>query len=259
MKAEWHTSQGRQLQVRWKGHNFLGDTWEYEEHVEPSSKVKKFDDGLPLTIDLRWAVGKLRSALLARMTSRKITERGAVHRAPLPIPALECPAIARALVTWACELRRPKLQPQETPSGELRIEIWELDHLADVVALQVHTKDVGIGNLRIKCGAASHSDMMMLVPPLVMVAGASGGLTLHVSAATFNGKTGLPRFAKILDEDEQHTTEEQGTMVEHAKTILKQTWVTYPIEHWLKQRGWQNLPRGVHALPTAVGMPGFVA
>ena len=29
--GEWHPPGGRQLLTRWKGYNFLGDTWEPEE------------------------------------------------------------------------------------------------------------------------------------------------------------------------------------------------------------------------------------
>ena len=97
---------------------------------------------------------------------------------------------------------------------------------------------------------------MMVIPPLKLIAGARGGFTVELSLVTFHGKTGLPRWPKIVNEDEQHTTAEKNVMVDHAKTIMKQTWSTYPIKHWLKRQGWQNLPSHEWALLTAVGMPG---
>lgn len=254
--AEWHSSRGRELCVRWKGYNFLGDTWEPEEQVQPASKVQKFDAGIPLTIDLQWAVSRFRRALMDRMTSPKISERGAVHHARLSVPALENPTIARALIQHTCGLTRPALRTEEEPSGALSVEIWALDHISDVVALHVHEKAVGYGNLRIKCGRASYEDMMMVIPPLKLIAGASGGFTAELDLITFHGKTGQPRWPKIMKETEQHTTAERNAMVDHAKSILKQTWSTYPIQHHLKQHGWHRLASHVWALPTAVGMEG---
>ena len=97
---------------------------------------------------------------------------------------------------------------------------------------------------------------MMVIPPLKLIAGAHGGFTVEISLMTFHGKTGLPRWPKIADKNEQTTTAERNAIVDHAKLILKQTWSIYPIKHWLKQRGWAQLPSQEWALPTAVGMQG---
>ena len=66
------SKRGRELLVRWDGYNCLGDTWEPEEHVQPRSKVLKFDAGIPLKVDLRWYVAQFRNSIAMHMTSRKI-------------------------------------------------------------------------------------------------------------------------------------------------------------------------------------------
>lgn len=239
--GEWAKPGGRELCVRWQGYNFLGDTWEDEKDVAPASKVAKFDEGISFTGDLRWALGALRRALKDRMTSRKIKERGPAHKALVRIPALDHPDMSRALVEYVSRMHRPHVKVKETGPGECRVTVYDLDHIADIVALHLTEANVGLGNLRVNCGAASYEDMMMVIPPLTLI-GATSGFRVELSTAVFHGKTGLPRFPKILDEDEQLDTAEQTVLVDHAKLILKQTWATYPLKHELKRKGWQNLP-----------------
>ena len=253
VRGEYREAGGRQLLVRWRDYNFLGDTWEPEENVYPVSKVQKFDAGIPVTIDLRWALTAVRRAIKDRMTSRKIKERGAFHRWPVRVPGCDHPAIGRALlehIQSTCRVRVPILPGRP---GEVTIEIYDLDDIADVCALHLTESNVGMGNLRVTCGAASYEDMMMIIPPLKL----KGGLDflMELSSVTFNGKDGQPDWPKIADDREQHTEAERDVLVDHAKLIMKQTWSVYPIDHGLKQRGWHKLPSKQHKLAKGVAHP----
>ena len=245
--ASRQSKRGQEHLVRWKGYNFLGDTWEPEDHIHPPSKVIKFNAIVPVTVDVKWVLGELRESVRRRMTSRQIKERGPMHRARMSIPSCAHPELSRALVHLIKSEFSPRSKVEDEGKGEVSIELWGLDEIADLVALHAGDNPVGIGNLRIKCGAASHEDMMMIIPPFKLYGGGRE-CKYEVSATTFNGTTGRPRWAAIADTAEQHSSVERNAMVDHAKLILSQTWTTYPIRHRLQSRGWHTLPSQIHWL-----------
>jgi len=253
VKAEWCRGQYRELLVGWDGYNFMGDTWEREENVQPRSKVQKYRNRIPLDIDLKWAIDEFRRCVKDRMTSAKIKERGPAHRARLPMPALNHPDMGRAMVRWAAGLGGRKLKVSDERPGELSVESWDLDFLAELVLLHGHKMDVGLGNLRIKCGRASHEDMMMLWH-IKLYGGRD--FRAEITMVIFDGKSGDPTFPKILEENpDRITTQEENVIVDHAKMVLRQTWSIYPIEHDLRTKGWVNLPFGTNKLKQARANP----
>ena len=130
--------------------------------MQPASKVAKFLRGIPLTIDLQWHVDKVRSAMRTRLTSAKISERGACHECPVQCAACDNPVVQRALLNYFRKLGKPLPPLEDEGGGRESFETCDLEHLSDMVGLHLADAQVGIGNLRIKCGSASYEDTLFL-------------------------------------------------------------------------------------------------
>ena len=52
----------------------------------------------------------------------------------------------------------------------LQLALWQPDDISRLVALHISRPHMGLGALRIKCGSASYSDMMLVAPPLILSA-----------------------------------------------------------------------------------------
>ena len=73
--------------IRWVGYNFLGDTCEPIEHIEPRSKLTSFLKGKQVSVDLSGPRAFLSKHLISMATSNKISRarpnlpQGVDHRA----------------------------------------------------------------------------------------------------------------------------------------------------------------------------------
>jgi hypothetical protein len=242
------TPRGQEAVVRWEDYGVLGDTSEPREHVQPPSKVAKFLAGLPITIDLQWHVDKLRRACRTRLTSRKISERGACHLSRVECASCDHPQVQRAVIDFFRKLSKPATPLKDAGGGKVYFETSDLEHISDIVGLHLSDAQVGTGNLRIKCGSTSYEEMGMVTGVKMVAGGAEFQLLLTI--VTFNGKYGTPTFPKMEKKD-VYNTEERNIIVDHAKLVLKQIWTTDPIRHHLRAARWTHLPSHVHKLTVA--------
>ena len=232
--------------VRWVGYNFLGDTCEPIEHIEPRSKLTSFLKGKQVSVDLSAPRAFLSKHLISMATSNKISERGPTFRKESSIERLAIAEIGMGVLN----LVKPpsvKLEVVHTGSGKsTSITIWDMDSIADVVAIHLFKAEVGHGALRIHCGNATFEDMMMFIPPLklTVVDGASPAFKCETTTMTFDGLYGTPRMPKIFNEEDRYLQDEINKMTSQAKLTLEQLWRTTRLPHNLIAKGWHRLPEG---------------
>ena len=274
---------GREFLVRWKGYSHYGDTWEPEEHVQPRVKVVSFLAQRGVTVDLAYPVWLVRDTIARQCTSAKISDRGAVWRRRVPIPALAIPEVGLGVINHLRRLFSPPVQ-LERDGGDTFVTFSGLDQLSEVVAFHVprpEERAIGAGNLRIRTGSATYEDLMSVFeltlryhePAERNGAPAMGGryFEIELSTVVFEGKSGQPFWPAMPDgweldqngkkveynedEDLRLDDEERDLIVTHAKETLRQRWARTPISHALLKKGWHNLPAGVWKLPQRIANP----
>ena len=137
--------------VRWASYNFLGDTLEPLEHIEPRSKLTSFLKGKQVTVDLAAPPEYLSKHLISMATSRKISERGPTYRKESTVERLAIPEIGLG-VLYLVKPAGVKLEVLPTSSGKsTSITIWDMDAIADVVAIHLYKPEEGEFSLRMRC------------------------------------------------------------------------------------------------------------
>ena len=166
-----------------------------------------------------------------------------------------------------------ELQLQEVDDGVM-LDVEQLDAISKVAVLHsVRPANAG-PLLRIKCGAASYTDMIgitalsiaLYTPPSADYSYNFGGYKLEATITTVvrNGLTGegvWPKMPMPTQEhpdavDERYTLAERSAITEHFKAELAQPWSTCAIAHPLRAAGWCQLPPGKGRLPMAVAITG---
>lgn len=238
---------GERAWVRWVGYNFLGDTLEPFSHVFPALKLTSFLKSKSVTVDLKEPRARLAKHIIKALTSNKISERGPTFRKESTIDALSIKEVGIGILKMV-KPAAVKLMVDSTGSTtDTSLELWDLDQIADLVAIHVYKPEFGHGALRIHCGNATFEDMMMVIPPLKLTVheGASVTFKVELTTMTFNGLYGTPKFPKIIKHEDNYSTAERGAMVEQAKMTLEQLWRTSRLPHNLINKGWHRLPAGV--------------
>ena len=252
----------REALVRWKDFGHHGDTWEPEEHVFPKAKITNFLASAHEELPLRWYI---MDAIAQQLTSRKIDERGPRHMFELPVEKLSYPGLAAKALEVIRIQAGPGLQygkdipDKHKDPTSLQLALWQPDQISKLVALHISRPHMGLGALRIKCGSASYTDMMLVAPPLILSARlpreknelptlAGCPFIIKMTTVVFNGLSGMPDFPAIRDASESYTFEERCNLVEMAREELAQPWSVKPVPHPLLKKGWHNLPSHKWAL-----------
>ena len=192
------TGTNKRLLVAWDGFSYRDDTWELEEDVKPKSKVLKYEAALAHVHVLGEPLADLRDALARRMCSKVIGERRPAWQLPLEIPRIVNRAVAEPLFAFLAKKRGGgKYNVEKTPDS-LQLQIEQLNDIGSAVSLQAVRPDACLGNVRIKCGTASHEEMAALTGLTLLFRGRT--LTAMVTITIFNGRTGMPDFPKAGDE-----------------------------------------------------------
>ena len=255
--------------VRWKDFSHRGDTWEPREDLVEQPALDVFE-ALPRT--LLQSLFYFRSALYGLISSQVINERTPVNAKRIVIDAVRHEDHGRALMHYLAEETGIELTVGD---DGLNLDCdGALDKISEVCALHTVKKENAFGCLRIKCGAASYTDMIGIsaldiyfhAPPVAEYTYSFSGYKLEalVTTCVVNGLTGTVRYPKMpmpttLDpdaEEERYTQGERNDICQHFKAELLQQHSTLAIPHPLRAAGWCALAKGNDTLPIAVSIPG---
>ncbi len=255
--------------TRWDGYNFLGDTLEPLDNIEPKSKLTIARKPKTVTVDLAVPRRRLSLNIISFLASSKISERKPVHRKEIVLDFLPFSDLAVGLIrAIGTEIGTKVKVTTKKGKKVTTLEVWELDKLADLLRIHVYKPDMGHGALRIRSGSNTYEDLTMLIPPYKIehTEPADGALDAprytkqYVSTAMFNGLFGTPRFPAVVGEDEKYTQDEMDNITQQAKLTLEQVWRTEKLSHGLLAKGWHRLPfghgLGRDRLPTGIAVLG---
>ena len=185
----------------------------------------------------------VRDALARRMCSRVIGERRPAWQLQLEIPRISNAAVAEPLFKFLSRKRSGGAYPiSRTADGGFQLVIEQLADIASAAAMQTARPEACLGNIRIKCGSASHEEMAVLTG--LSLSFRARTLRATVTIVIFNGRTGMPDFPKAGD-DIKYSLAERSLIVRHVKKALLQEWAPQPIKNYLWRVGWHALPKGV--------------
>lgn len=261
----------REFLVRWLGWGVRGDTWEPEAHL-PEEDVAAFDAIPRVLVSMVLPMRFPREVVVRRLASSKKLDRKPAYKIDLEVPQLKVPELGLAVLKAMAEEAESDISVEYEAAYTTTTERWVIyleqpADIANVLALHAVRPEMAFGNLRIKCGAVSYTDMAYVLPtleiyytqpiPTLEAPPLAGGRSFRIklSYAIINGKTGRMDFPAILDNSERFSSAEMEVLIEHAKGMLAQQWQARPVANELRKKGWHALPRNQPRLPIAVAMP----